>query len=234
MIPEHRHLMKLSRPYINQIVKLLEKDHIRSVHVGTSQLEGAGQGVFASSKIHYGTILCFYAGIYTPSLPLHSSVEDIFLANITSPSGSLMDENAYILNLQQPFGGFIDGDALEVSYRMDENPSACGHLINHSSQHANMDVINFRWDVVLSGMAPGNEHAFYRLPNVARCDGSAWYFDSLMNKVVYFDDVQNSRNESSLSGSVIYATRELNPGDELLLNYRLKFPYPKWAKHWYS
>ena len=229
-----RSIMKPSRTLINQIVKLLVRDHECLVNIQVSQLEGAGHGVFAGAEIKQGCILCLYPGVYTPPLPSFSSDEDVFLANIESPTGRKMEECAYILNLQ-PSGGFLDGEALVTGFneRMDTNPSACGHLVNHSSTHANVDILNFQWRLVLENLGAGKSRTtHFPLPNTMRLDGSPWYFDSQMNEVVRLNETHINLN--SLSGAAFYATRNINPGDELLLNYRLQRPYPDWAKDWYS
>jgi hypothetical protein len=95
-----------------------------------------------------------------------------YLGHYSTPSGITMEQNAYILNIQTPSGGYIDGLALhtidgipisvcDYSYthtsyhakqkaRFDRNPSCCGHLINHSIRYQNVDVLPFAWsDVVL-------------------------------------------------------------------------------------
>ena len=98
--------------------------------------------------------------------------EDIeFLGHNSTPSGEIMEDNAYILNIHTAAGGYIDGNALyiiqgrhvpirEYSYshklyhpqlktRLDINPSCCGHMINHSIRYQNVQVQPFLWSDVL-------------------------------------------------------------------------------------
>lgn len=141
-----------------------------------------------------------------------------------------MNDNAYILNLQGT-GGYIDGCALNSQYckasKLDENPSACGQLVNHDGSQNNVEVLDFSWDDIHLDQ---NEEPLYVLPNETRADGSPWYYDRINDEVVTFvqDDMAKSH------GAAIVLMQPLDEGEELLLDYKLVTPYPKWAEDWYT
>ena len=195
----------------------------------------AGEGVFARENIpKVGTTLCLYPGIYTPPMsPLASADETAaFLANELPPSSVPPEENAYILNVGGDIGGFIDGLALELDVdsrkqRLDENPSACAHKVNHSLQ-ANAEVIPFYWSEV--GMESGENDDYFPIPNAVRADFTPWYFDG--NKIHYFTPQENEIRH--LCGVAICSTKPLISDEEVFLDYALKAPYPYWAADWYE
>ena len=90
--------------------------------------------------------VCLYAGIYTPGMPsaLTSDASDMghqYYGDMMLPSQVPKDENAYVMNLQNvATGGYLGGMCLEAQdaeRRLDINPSACGHLINHDASRVN-------------------------------------------------------------------------------------------------
>lgn len=146
------------------------------------------------------TVMCLYPGIYTPDIPPSSCYHDEtttthYLANQIPPSfqhgnGPDMSSNAYILNLQR-CGGYIDGWSIKSQYcsdsnnreesrRLDINPSACGHLINHHAYDCNTSVFSFSWREVLEQQPQeeecndgddSDENDYFSLPNEMRLDG---------------------------------------------------------------
>jgi hypothetical protein len=180
--------------------------------------------------------------------------EESYLANRISPSGLPVEENAYILNLQT-VGGYLDGNCRKVSTasfidstnknqaqynnvlsmerNLDENPSACGHLVNHSSDAFNVAFESFLWNDSILGYNDECEK-YYKIPNAIRQDGSPWYFDG--ERIVYFErlDEKTFRNYTPLGGAVLVTQRDVEQNEELLVDYKLKRPYPKWAKDWYK
>lgn len=245
---------RLPRSFYHEILSLIEKQHIPRVRIGTSTIRGADQGVFAKQNIPVSVPFCLYPGVYTPGLPSFAIADDsiIYLANEETlpPSGIPFDENAYILNMPQ-VGGYLDGLALSgentaISQqrsnsnsrrRLDENPSACAHKINHSFSSVNARIVPFFWDGVLKELCKENETAevdtdCYALPNVIRNDGSPWYLDGSTNKVWFFNN--DSQACCRLCGAAVCATRMLQPGDEVFLDYSLKSPLPLWATNWYE
>jgi hypothetical protein len=202
--------------------------------------------------------MCLYPGIYTPGLPLAAcccaddDADAEYLANQSPPSnvGSSIDNNAYIMNVTL-MGGYIDGCALTSQYNinnkdkmLDTNPSACGHLINHDSVRKNVDVVAFAWDEIITGRRVGddvtlNNHfddeLYYPIPNELRADATPWYYDTLLHKIISFPSQDDTPlSPSLLCGAAIVLTAPISQGEELLLDYGLKKPYPVWAKEWYQ
>jgi hypothetical protein len=243
------------------------------VEIRPSSIPSSGYGVYAQTHLECGQMVALYPGVYTPptwnrihwnqhpgwSRMGYSSWIDFYgeeeekekelysyLANQISPSGVPVEENAYILNLQN-VGGYLDGNCLTVPIasasscsseilnvrKLDENPSACGHLVNHSSDRFNVAFESFLWDDILLDDIKDDPN-YYKIPNVLRQDGTPWYFNG--EKIVYFEkhDETTSRNYPPLGGAVLITQCDVEKNEELLVHYRLKKPYPKWAKDWYQ
>jgi hypothetical protein len=188
------------------------------------------------------------------------------LGHHSTPSGIPIEKNAYILNIQTPEGGYIDGMALDliegrhvsireytlshtsfhaqVKSRLDTNPSCCGHRVNHSKMNQNIKILPFLWTNVLLPVKNNtgyiNERITYNkkdlscLPNMMRQDGAPRYmyngdvirYASINDKISRVDNVY---------GAVLYATKNIGPNQELLLDYGLsQTPLPKWAESWYN
>ena len=185
-----------------------------------------------------------------------------FLGHKSTPSGIPIEENAYILNIQTAAGGYIDGMALEVlkgrdnlmneslhesstrkKQRLDSNPSYCGHLVNHSMMHQNVQILPFLWsDVVGIGnihecndnVEPSySEETLSSIPNVIRQDGAPrCLFNGDIIHYATIDD--NISHIDKVYGAVIYASQNIGPDQELYLDYKLNPPLPLWAKPWYD
>ena len=221
------------------------------------------RGVFARYDISakdVPMVMCLYPGIYTPGLPFGVDVDAEYLANQSAPSNycsaaSTIDENAYILNLTL-MGGYIDGCALShyendadgnnVATVLNINPSACGHLINHSAVRKNVDVLAFAWEevttrrreAVFGGVVKRDDNSsYYSVPNELRADGSHWYYDPCLDEVISFPSKSKGHTplpRTILCGAAMILTASLSQGEELLLDYGLKEPCPTWAKGWYE
>lgn len=234
----------MNRSISKQIAQLLKRSHEPYVSVKPSTI--AGSGVFTCRTItsnQLPLVVGLYPGIFTPPLPLHamrSSAE--YLANKIPPSyffnGVDMDSNAYIINLQRS-GGYIDGCALQSQYcktsKLDSNPSACGHLVNHGGYHYNTEVIDFCWDEISLDQGEGSE-PWYQIPNELRADGSPWYYDRMHEELVSFaSEMQfDCTIMARTYGAALVLTHPLDEGEELLLDYKLTKPFPKWAEEWYE
>eukprot|EP00980_Cylindrotheca_fusiformis_P027836 scaffold22560_cov135-Cylindrotheca_fusiformis.AAC.47 len=214
---------------VKQIRRMVEKNHSPTVEVRKSCV--SGRGVFALAPVYdemLPMVACLYPGIYTPGMPFVDSVDsgNEYLADLIPPSGVPLERNEYIMNLQI-MGGYIDGASLvgNNNRRLDANPSACGHLVNHDSSTANTCFISFAWDHIFVGSIEANQ---CELPNETRSDDSPWYFDGHIQRIKRFDNPC-----ASVCGGAIVISKKVDVGDELLLDYRLKKPYPAWAKEWY-
>lgn len=223
----------MNKSISKQIFHLLKKTHEPLVTVKPSGITNAGNGVFSRIRIttdDLPVVMCLYPGIYTPPPPMYAIRDAEYVANKIPPSyfcnGIDMDSNAYIMNLQGS-GGYIDGCALKSQYcetsNLDSNPSACGHI-----------VFDFCWDdIILQHRDDEDDEPLYEFPNEIRADGSPWYFDNVLEKVVSFPKAESVRKTRPF-GAALVATQPLDKGDELLLDYKMAEPYPSWAKDWYN
>jgi len=195
----------------------------------------------------------------------------VFLGGWSTPSGIEPDTNAYILNLKTKTttaattttttasislnGGYLDGLALEACdrRRLDANPSAVAHLVNHSTTNDNVEVVAFDWSSVLpmknddnddtkkdntrrKGVVGvgGEDEYYYGLPNVARFDGAPRYMDG--SEVVHYQkkvEVEHSDCQN-VCGAVFCASVDIEAGEELFLDYGLVPPIPSWAVDFYD
>jgi len=160
-----------------------------------------------------------------------------FLGDMTTPSGLPPDQNAYILNLKNDATGYLDGLALiDANGRPldDGNPSAVAHLVNHSKEMENVEVLSFSWENVLAehvdfvGDESFPDSCYYRIPNVARFDGAPRFMDD--SEMVYYE----ANVVTSVCGAVFCATIEIAAGVELFLDYGLLPPLPSWAENFYD
>jgi hypothetical protein len=203
--------------------------------------------------------------VYDPDNPNGDDVE--FLGHNITPSGISIEQNAYILNIQTPDGGYIDGMALDMidgqhvsireytlshtsfhaqrKTRFDTNPSCCGHLINHSKIYQNVQIYPFLWTDVLIPIQNNvgyniNKKIVYHkkdissLPNTMRQDGAPRYMFN--GDVIRYASINDTISRvERVYGAVIYATMNLEPNQELLMDYGLsQSPLPKWAASWYN
>jgi hypothetical protein len=226
----------LNQRLAKQVRHLVEKSRYPSVEVQTSCLSGAGRGVFSRQSVSdemLPMVACLYPGIYTPGMPYVNSAEigNEYLADQIPPSQIPFEDNEYIMNLQDT-GGYVDGSSLEDcnGQRLDTNPSACGHFINHDACNANTYFVSFAWDHLLVGFDLQQDGA---LPNDVRRDGSPWYFDGTDQSIHRFEH-SDKEPLPSVCGGAIVISKPLDSGDELLLDYGLRKPYPSWAKDWYK
>ena len=217
--------MRLSIPMKRAIQKLLRRSVAPVVKVRSSEVQGAGLGVFATQPITKEDPVCFYPGVFSPGLPRALS-DATYFGNTSLPSGVHPPEmNAYILNLKST-GGYLDGLA---TGGMTDNPVACAQLVNHNRQRQNVHVVSFWWYAVLDDMTSFDaDDEFYRIPNQRRCDGAPRFFHN--NEMVYFE----KHTTTHCAGAVLCASRDLADGEELYLDYGLQQPLPPWARGWYD
>jgi len=193
----------------------------------------------------------------------------IHLGAQQTPAGLSADDNAYILNLEAT-GGYLDGACLSVidscptkntlqeNYNstlgdgavekrmlsLTQNPSACGHCVNHSSAGSNVEVVSFHWRDVLDEqrllLATNNEDPnLFDIPNRLRRDGSPWYLDQTDGTLQRYGDPDIVRRHDlvhdmdRVCGAALVALDDIGKGEEILLNYKLRYPLPAWAKSWY-
>jgi hypothetical protein len=202
-------------------------------------------------------MFCYYLGI-TPGI-IATFYDDtvVYLGNMTTPSGIEPELNEYLMNVKTPSGGYIDGMAInDISLssndvekgpkwrcRLDENPSACAHLVNHSISDDNVLAISFDWDDIIldnnnnqkrvqNNCTSSNHNdygIFYSLPTIVRSDQTPRYIVSGTGETVTYN------GDGPNCCVVFVAKHDIDQaGTELLLNYGLQPPYPTWAESWYS
>lgn len=153
--------------------------------------------------------------------------EAIFLGGIVTPSGLAAQDNAYLLNIHavgDTVGGYLDG--LVASSSSNDNPSACGHFVNHSSKHANVVAESFVWDNVFEE-EQWDPNEYFPIPNSVRYDHTPRY--RVGTEMIHYDT-----SRTRCCGVVLCSIQSLAVGDELLLDYGLVPPLPEWAIDWYT
>jgi hypothetical protein len=237
---------------VNQVARLLNKSDSNPspVSVRQSPIAGAGRGVFAVRDIQAGTVVTLYPGRTIPALPLYAKPLDGDF-----PAGTLMPAeldatpatNAYVINCET--GGSIDADnerndeedvysGTPRSSSHDPLPflRRCAHLVNHSGGcKPNVSAVSFQWIDILA-LLPHN------MPRYAVCTrfhtGRIWFVDPLNSQPVLVPEtLADNANESMdprLTGIAYVALNDIAAGDEIMLDYALKRPYPEWARAWYQ
>jgi hypothetical protein len=115
--------------------------------------------------------------------------------------------------------------------RLDENPSACGHFMNHSPT-PNTTLYAFAWEDVYPNYQPGSDHT-YDLPNIARTDGGPRYVIYYGSEMVFYDVDEPQFKVKDVCGAIVCANIDIDTDQELLRDYELEPPLPNWAKDWY-
>jgi hypothetical protein len=194
----------------------------------------------------------------TPATEVGETV--FFLGGSKTPSGVLPAENPYLINVKTVTGGYLDGLTMTTNMatrpnqqqestgmclssvrRLDKNPSACAHLVNHSASENNVSVVSFDWSDIQKIKADGlhsdnnpaiseeymshEDESCFGLPNVVRSDG--WPRCLLGVETLHYT------GEGTNCGVVFCAMHDIDAEQELLLDYGLLPPYPAWAVDWY-
>ena len=224
---------------------------------------GRGVFVAGPEPVESGTALCLYPGVHTPPLPLsalRAATESGAMLLVLDPATSSNTNtaagaagpsahNAYIMNLPHA-GGFIDGDALDDAL-VEACPTALGHLVNHPPRGgpaSNVHCVDFLWrdcftwrhGELLIDEGDGDEGCWHPIPNELRSN-DPWYADTSTHEIVHFPPRASGgpfpfpvTAGSALAGAAMVASRRIEVGEELLLDYGLRGPpYPPWAAHWY-
>jgi len=159
--------------------------------------------------------------------------------------------NDYLITLETT-GGAIDGYpfrelGLEAHAATDAASGsllhACGHFVNHPNigESPNCDVVDFMWREALGDNHEAEISADSLLPScVNPVANGLWVIDAMTGErhntdgsSSYSTGAPNSLAEvssprPSLAGLALVATRPIEPGEQLLLDYKLQPPYPPW------
>ena len=152
-------------------------------------------------------------------------------------------------------GGSLDGSGPALAGLAGDalaNPAAVGHLVNHASGAVpNATPVSFLWRHVLDaadttpGVTAGaagsgtGEGTRYPLPNVFVGGGAPWFVDAETGEVVLHPPppaTEEAALARGLCGLVFMADEDLEPGEEVLIDYALgaRRAWPPWALPWYT
>jgi len=201
----------------------------------------AGRRVYAAEeKLSEGTVVTFYPGTHYPAVPIWATCMDSGGAILSGLSERLQDktmDDSYLLTLIDA-GGAIDGFPCKDRGKNDVEEDAfcslplslmCGHLMNHPNpgELANMDVLDFLWhDIFLEQQSDYKEAvAARRIPNAL--SSGLWVIDP-SNGERHETDGSSVAGSPALAGVGMVTTRDVMPGEELLLDYKLQSPHPPW------
>ena len=185
--------------------------HVRPpVEVRRSEVSAAGAGLFLrcdAPAARPGDLLALYAGVYTPPVPDITHAADG--TSVLIPQPALREDGAYVVNLEG--GGYLCG--AEHALRVKENATrglcagwAVAALANHPPRGTipNVEAIVVDWGDTMSDAARKYVNPFTTYP---------WYQDEGVS--VFVPPTVHSR------GLVFLASRTIEPGEEVLFNYRL-------------
>jgi len=212
-----------------------------AVRAAPSSIQGAGLGVHlergngksGKEPVPRGTVVALYAGVYIPLVPLHARaaargdavVDVLHLARlggygIVDPMLQDHDYNevsSYWLILET-YSGVMDGfrGAERISGAAAANPYAVGHFVNHPPRGTAPSVAwqEFLW-------ADTDERVANRLHT------GIWYIDPATSEPVEMPK-PGGQVRLPLPGVAIVALRDLSPGEELFMDYKLSRPHPEW------
>lgn len=206
--------------------------------VATSSIPNAGLGVHvgdaANGKISSNSVVALYPGVYMPLVPLHAraaacgeTVTDILhmarlwgygVVDSSLSDISFEEASSYWLILEE-HSGLMDGfrPELRVGSTGRHSPFAVGHLVNHPPQGTAPNVTwrEFAWGEDAGELATNRLHR------------GLWYIDPITLETV---DMPSEEGEVRLPlpGVAIVALRDLVPGEELFMDYKLSKPHPPW------
>jgi hypothetical protein len=162
--------------------------------------------------------------------PYYPAEGDIYGSSIMEESSVSEDENN-----KSNISNDTKNSRIEKR-RLDENPAACGHFMNHSPT-PNSILYSFAWDDVYPQYRPGkwNDESkdTYDLPNIARADGALRYIYHIGSNMTFYPVDELQFQTKDVCGAVICASEDIEVGQEVFRDYELQEPFPQWAKDWY-
>lgn len=209
-------LAEVARAKVHNITRARPPVEVRRSQIRS---DSAGSGLFLRSDAHAakpGDLIAIYAGVYTPPAPDVTHAADG--TSILIPLPALREEGAYVINLQG--GGWICGSESALQAKNNAAKGLCAGwavaaLANHPPRGSipNVEAITVDWDDAISDAVRKHINPITTLP---------WYIDDGVS--VFVPQTVRSR------GIVFLASRTINPGDEILFNYRLnpQGNLPRW------
>ena len=171
-----------------------------------------GDGVFVErAAVRPGTAVAFFPGL-CHCVPPPEAALDLPMAVVGETDWW---QNDKVINRSD--GGKVDGLAWETRHEDDgplhglEHPLALGHMANHPPAEAHPNVLAWGHDFdlrLLAGLGVRREA-------VPFANHPMWYYSGATHSVV---EVPESL---PLAGMVLFATRQVEVGDELYLDYNL-------------
>lgn len=220
--------------------------------VRTSQIPGAGAGLFSTRHIPRGGLVGLYAGVYTPPVPpVTGGAAEEMTVLIPAPAPSLDDlKLEYLCHLAG--GGYLDGASFAIKARAVATTGACpgwgtAALANHPPKNVppNVVAVDVAWAEVGLEVATTQLFAEARRPETAKRFATEhpsanriakhttnplkkhvpWYIDGPTNEPVEVPENLNTR------GIAFLAARDVLPGEEIYFNYQLS---KRGAPAWYA
>lgn len=198
-----------------------------------SSVPQAGQGVFIDRAVPGGTAVALYHGVFVPLPPLHvramswrNAIHDVLKLSKIWGYGSMderldgvdFEEAASYWLILSKFEGVIDGYAADMRVGC-KSHFAVGQLINHppAGTRPNVHWQEFEWQLE-------------QVPACAnRVHKGLWYINQGTGEPAYMPDPETDPGiKIPLPGVVMIASRDLAPGEELFIDYKLAKPYPPW------
>eukprot|EP00928_Gymnodinium_smaydae_P023537 TRINITY_DN19386_c1_g1_i1.p3 TRINITY_DN19386_c1_g1~~TRINITY_DN19386_c1_g1_i1.p3 ORF type:complete len:277 (+),score=53.55 TRINITY_DN19386_c1_g1_i1:1000-1830(+) len=188
--------------------------------------EASGRGVFVattSCRVAAGSLVALYAGVWFPAVPLSARCQDgepvlcwARLMDLHGPEAmdpelagySSSDVSAYHVCCD---GGIMDGFRADERVRSDgiNGPFAVAQLVNHPPRGLRPNVKFVQFEECTA-------------PAVSRMHEGLWYLDPLTHQEVR---IPRQLRPPTVA---LAALRDIDPGEELLLDYRLNPPHPPW------
>eukprot|EP01032_Pedospumella_encystans_P013561 gene13561-15605_t len=219
--------------------------------VGQSKLPNAGYGIIVSDgRVKKGDVVCLYSGKYFPPPPVWSLAnvdgEPLLkpfhiskaLPSISSPEQEELAA-AYRIHCNSE-GGYIDGieytpyaDKAERDSEVSRinMPYSSAQLINHPARGIQPNVYfhDFNWNRYLAYTKEIDTNFNVveerkKIEKINKLGEGPWYYDPTSGEIVPL-----SENCTSCMGLATIATRDIEPGEEIYLDYKYhKDDQPAW------
>lgn len=197
-----------------------------SVHVSSSSLLNAGNGVFSGGKIRKHQLVSFYPGFYFPPPPLHSIMTSTG-ENCVKASEIATVNSIYRITCPTK-GGALDS----TSFPRPSLPFCCGDIVNHPPRGKlpNVFPLDFSWKDVWNDSESWSIESRIALKRymteVNKLGKGIWYIDGEALEPIYLP----SSDQCSDIGIAIISICDIDDNAELFMDYKFnpKEPAPPW------
>lgn len=194
-------------PFLGSITNNNTKTSVEfQLEVKKSSLPNAGNGLFLKSEasIYPGTAVCLYPGL----VHLSELLKDRDHLN------SLLPDDDFMLFVRTD-NSLIDARSRD---QVPKNPYAFGHMINHCGNDKKPNVVQVSYDfkIDLRSWRSFPQELRKHIPN------------RYVKPLAFFSMLEN--HSIIMQSAVFLSSRYINPGDELLMDYRLNptSKFPSW------